>query len=331
MYYFLPDYYEKFHCTAQSCRDNCCIGWEIMIDDNSWELYRQLPGAIGEKLRRCVCDDPNDRHFILQENGRCPFLNEENRCEIILHIGEEALCDICDEHPRFSIECEGWQETGLGLCCEEAARLILSPAEAAGFLCSQTPSTSPEPPLPEALQKLLDRRWKLFTLLQNRDYPLPTRLQALLLAEEAGKPMDAAALSAALSFLSLQEYLSPEWPALLSAGSQFLSLPPEEQAHRRQDFENALGKCMVEYEHLAVYFLFRYYLAAYFDHRPKEKVRLTAAAVSLIELLALADYTQTGTLPDFSRRLRIAQLFSKEVEYNEDAMEGFKELLNLED
>ena len=328
MYYFLPDYYEKFHCTAQACQDNCCIGWEIMIDDDSWQLYRQIPGPLGEKLRRCVCDDPGDRHFILQ-NGRCPLLNAENRCEIILSAGEGALCDICDEHPRFSFEWENWQETGLGLCCEEAARLILSPTEAAGFFCGQTDSTTPEPPLSEGLQKMLDRRYKLLTLLQNREYSIHTRLQALLLAEEAGPMPDPQALAACLAFLSAQEYLTPQWPELLENAQGFLRLSAKEQALTRENYENALGERMVEYEHLAVYFLFRHYSASLVDHRPVEKVRLTAAFTQLIETMALAEYQAGGELPDFSRRLRIAQLFSKEVEYNEEAMDGLADLLSL--
>ncbi len=39
--------------------------------------------------------------FYMNEDGRCAFLNENNLCDIYIQLGEEALCDICTEHPRF--------------------------------------------------------------------------------------------------------------------------------------------------------------------------------------------------------------------------------------
>ena len=34
---YVPDYYSEFSCIADKCSDNCCIGWEIDIDENSLE------------------------------------------------------------------------------------------------------------------------------------------------------------------------------------------------------------------------------------------------------------------------------------------------------
>ena len=28
-----PDYYPEFRCSASACKHNCCIGWEIDIDE----------------------------------------------------------------------------------------------------------------------------------------------------------------------------------------------------------------------------------------------------------------------------------------------------------
>ena len=38
-----PDYYKKFNCKKEKCRHNCCVGWEIDIDDEenitkSWSV-----------------------------------------------------------------------------------------------------------------------------------------------------------------------------------------------------------------------------------------------------------------------------------------------------
>ncbi len=327
MYYLLPDYYEYFSCSAEKCQDNCCVGWEIQVDDATWEVYRNAPGEWGERFRHCIADEPQNRHFILQK-GRCPFLTSSHQCEIILRFGEQALCDVCDEHPRFTFEYGNWMETGLGLCCEEAARLILTPKEPARFLLKQIPEKEPSLPLPECLQRLLVRRTELFSLLQNRQYPLNTRLQALLTAEGAGKLADCTELLKIVSFFMKQESLSPEWPLLLKKTQHFLQSPLPKQQALQARFENRLGDRMIEYEQLAVYFLFRYYLSSIFDHCPKEKIRLTVWFVQIIQALSLAEYDSTANCPNFSDRLRFAQLFSKEVEYNDDALEGLKKLFS---
>ena len=122
---YAPDYYPAFQCIASSCGHTCCAGWEIDIDPESLSRYDRLTGAFGERVRKSICreDTPN---FILTEDGRCPLLNGDNLCALILHEGEGALCQICRDHPRFRNYFSCRVEMGLGLVCEEAARLILS-------------------------------------------------------------------------------------------------------------------------------------------------------------------------------------------------------------
>lgn len=42
-----PDYYPLFHCIADRCRHNCCIGWEIDVDGDSLAAYDQIGGEDG--------------------------------------------------------------------------------------------------------------------------------------------------------------------------------------------------------------------------------------------------------------------------------------------
>ena len=42
----VPSYYEKFHCIADQCKDNCCYGWEIDIDEGTMDYYRSLGGEL---------------------------------------------------------------------------------------------------------------------------------------------------------------------------------------------------------------------------------------------------------------------------------------------
>ena len=122
---YAPDEYLHFHCIAGACRHTCCVGWEIDIDDASLQRYQNMEGRLGEKLRRNIALLPSP-HFVLSPEERCPFLTGENLCELILGAGEDALCQICTDHPRFRNYWSDRMEIGLGLACEEAARLMLS-------------------------------------------------------------------------------------------------------------------------------------------------------------------------------------------------------------
>ena len=125
----VPNYYKKFRCIADKCRHNCCVGWEIDIDDDTLGYYSDLSGDFGKKVRQNIDFDDECPHFILKEGDRCPFLEPDGLCEIIKRLGEDALCDICTDHPRFRNFFSEHTEMGLGLCCEEAARIILSSDE----------------------------------------------------------------------------------------------------------------------------------------------------------------------------------------------------------
>ena len=92
-----PDYYPLFHCIADRCRHNCCIGWEIDVDEDSLAAYDQIGGEMGERLHKCIDRSGEMPHFILSEQERCPFLNGKNLCDLILYGGEGMLCQICTE------------------------------------------------------------------------------------------------------------------------------------------------------------------------------------------------------------------------------------------
>ena len=44
-----PDYYDSFRCIADKCRHSCCIGWEIDIDEDTLDLYENIPGDFGDR------------------------------------------------------------------------------------------------------------------------------------------------------------------------------------------------------------------------------------------------------------------------------------------
>ena len=118
----VPEYFIKFRCIADKCKDSCCIGWEIVIDDLTRKKYSRITGEIGRE----IAEKTQHGCFPLRENGRCTFLDDKGLCRIISALGDGYLCDICREHPRYYGVGKDEIEGGLGLGCEEAARMILS-------------------------------------------------------------------------------------------------------------------------------------------------------------------------------------------------------------
>lgn len=119
-----PAFFDEFTCKASACRHTCCAGWEIYVDDDTASRYEKLLDS-GEKR---LLERTPDGILLCREGGRCKFLRDDRLCDLIISYGEEVLCDICREHPRFYSYSENGSvcEAGVGLCCEEAAALWLS-------------------------------------------------------------------------------------------------------------------------------------------------------------------------------------------------------------
>lgn len=124
---YAPRYYERFKCIADKCQHNCCTGWEIDIDNSTLKRYKRLKNGYGAIIKDSISFDEAP-HFRLDEKERCPHLDENGLCKIITNLGEEYLCDICREHPRF-YNFTDVGEVGIGMSCPEAARIILSSSD----------------------------------------------------------------------------------------------------------------------------------------------------------------------------------------------------------
>lgn len=98
----VPDYYHNFKCLAGACPHSCCEKWEVVIDEEHVCAYQRVSGALGDKLRAAMQTDEDGNICFPLNGGRCPFLDEENLCEIHRQLGEEATSVTCQEHPRFT-------------------------------------------------------------------------------------------------------------------------------------------------------------------------------------------------------------------------------------
>ncbi len=320
MIYRYPEYCEKFRCIADKCRDSCCIGWEIDIDPETLVYYGSIGGGFGERLRRGISGGA----FVLGEDERCPFLNSKGLCDIYTELGEEHLCRICSDHPRYFEWFEGVKEGGVGLSCEAAAELIIS----SDFRLKEkeVPEEAAPGHSPELYSLLLSAREEMLRRLETDELRSALRwmlawaeeLQSrmdngeLTLPEDAGE-QEASAPDAkrVLEYFRGLETLDPCWPELLKTVEEQTGAAPltyEQEVSLRR---------------IGAYFLYRYFMKGVFDGEILSRVKLAAVSVWVIGWLWRT--TGTGGTADIPRR------YSKEIEYCEENIEAFLDSTYEED
>ena len=62
------------------------------------------------------------------------MLNEDNLCDLYIAAGEESLCEVCTDFPRFGMEYRNVEQKCLSLACEEVARILFSKTEPVKFV-----------------------------------------------------------------------------------------------------------------------------------------------------------------------------------------------------
>lgn len=116
--------YDKFKCIADKCPKSCCIGWQIMIDEESLEKYKNHKGNFTDRFNSSV--DYTEECFY-QHDTRCNMLNDNGLCDLQRTLGEEYLCDTCRLYPRHIEEYQDLREHLLSLSCPEVTRMVISP------------------------------------------------------------------------------------------------------------------------------------------------------------------------------------------------------------
>lgn len=128
-----PDYLVNFKCIGGDCEDSCCIGWDVDIDQKTYQSYKNVSDPRMKKqfdkhiYENDWITDPNVDYakVELTQDKKCPFLNADKLCIIQKHLGEKYLSNVCTYYPRTVNKVNGIFEMTLSPSCPEAARLIL--------------------------------------------------------------------------------------------------------------------------------------------------------------------------------------------------------------
>lgn len=191
----IPRYVKEFKCIGEKCEDCCCIGWKVYIDKNTYNSYRTVKNKeMKEKLNKVVKRNRSENSKfsyakINLEKNRCPFLSENNLCDIYANLGEQYLSNVCATYPRTYNRINGIFEKSLTMSCPEVARLALLSSELMEFeeiefnevLGSINTNVNTNKALfGRPLEKYFwDLRIFTISILQNRNYSLEERLIVL--------------------------------------------------------------------------------------------------------------------------------------------------------
>ena len=370
----VPEYYDEFSCIASRCKDSCCAGWEIDIDDESYEYYRSVEGTFGDRLRESmfVAKDGGYR-FKLKGPKRCAMLNDNNLCDLYTALGEEALCEVCTEYPRFSLVYGQVEQKALSLSCEEVGRILFGRTEPEQLIDIELPGDcedDEEDPQYVAFMEWVQK--EAVAILQNRELSITERtreflawcdrVQTIINYSQAkddlsileawknqdadreireweqknieGKEKPARNLSYEdfcdrfEIFLDMEE-LDEEW---INTKAEF------EQIYHEDTYEklllaylNSKDYSELGYEHLLVYFVYRYLMNAVYDYDILSYAKMIVVATLVVRDMDAARFQRNGGSFTMFDRIDVARIFSKEVEHSEGNAEDLKEMCMMEE
>ncbi|MBQ9742253.1 MAG: flagellin lysine-N-methylase [Ruminococcus sp.] len=295
-----PDYYNHFRCIADKCKHNCCIGWEIDIDEDTARLYSSIEGDIGTALRENISTQGDCTHFVLREGDRCPFLTDRNLCRIINELGEDHLCHICAQHPRFHNQLPDRIESGLGMCCEEAARLILTHSSPTTLITEDEPCGEDE---------IIALRDRVILILQDRSLDIKERVTNAL--NLCGTNLTSRTTSQWIDLFISLERLDEKWTEILELVRR------KHTCADTNGFDIYIKERQTEYEQLLVYLIYRHMANAPTLEDACPRVALAALCYEIIYTAAAVLWTENGSF-DTEQQIELCRMLSSEIEYSDE-------------
>lgn len=322
-----PGYYKKFSCIADKCPDTCCAGWEIVVDSESLEKYEKLGNAYGQRIRSLISVDSDGDSIFIPHNERCPFLLDSGLCEMYIELGHESLCRTCRQFPRHITYFGARKETGISLSCPEAARIIFESHEPISFETEEVHADiMPTAIDPSLYFTLIETRKTAINILQNRKFSIEKRIAAFLALSEEIQHVIIKGKFTQAKEICKKDFLGKDYKtgphsrkerALSKIFDDFKGIEMLDKSWKIKliNAEKATPVKPVgfewEYEHLMIYFVFRYLMTAAFDSNILSKS--VFAAVSYIVISRL----QTECFSDKTSRVSVMQKYSKEVEHSQ--------------
>lgn len=302
-----PTFYKTFKCIAGDCPDSCCQGWEVDADSDSLEYYKTLDNSLEIKKRIDSVlskDEFDNTIFTLAPKKRCPFLNDENLCDMHIAIGGEHTPYTCRTFPRFIYDFGATREIGISFSCPVASDMMYN-TESFDF---ETDINSDLPTLndidAEKYFLLYKGRAEAYKIAKDKNKSIRERLNDLLdlgvLLQEKLFPYDEGGDDIAFfDVFKNPELINPEWKEKVENFSL-------KQVSDTQSKENIL-----------MYFLYKYLMQAVYDDDALSKIKMAVLGVLINTYFGEDSWT--------------VHLWSKETEHSQYNMDRYKKLLKNAD
>ena len=368
----VPYYYKDFKCIASECSDTCCAGWEIIIDEDTHEKYKNVTGKFGEILRsKITLYEDGEPGFIL-EGDDCPFLNKNKLCDIYSELGEESLCNTCKQFPRFIEEYGDTREIGISISCPEAARIILDNDKRVEFEINENDEmvSAYDDVNYDLFLQLMPARKIALDIIQNRSMTLKNRI-ALLISfahdiqdkidankvfevEEVRKSyLDEDFIKSSIKQLNRYkdrekfkydnmhkyfqvykslEHIDENWPKIVDHTFEyFYKVINDHQLYinKHNEFNKYYKEKEYEYEHLIVYFIFRYFMKAVYDYDVLAKVKLAVVSYLIIKELDVVRWIDNKGNLTKQDQIDLMHMYSKDIEHSEDNLEELAQIFEI--
>lgn len=321
---YAPQYYKEFACIASECRHNCCRGgWLIELDDKTLEFYNSLEGEWGEKIRASLMiDEEGDTCFKLV-NNQCPHLDARGLCGIYGALGEEHMGVVCKEFPRYTLDLGDFIEKGIGLACEEAARLILFDGSQCDIIELEETRLSEdlEDIETEYVKELIQVRNKIFEIISVEEKSLEDMIKEsfkeVLALEDRKDEFIADIKSKDMCELIFDIYnnlevLEENWKDYSFNIREYL----DNSKGVSKDIKEVIVKNKKMFVKLYRYCIYRYFMKAAYDYNPMDKVKFCVTFVIMFALLLIANKKC-----DKEAIIEISRVFSRQIEYSEENVE----------
>ncbi|SDB31305.1 flagellin lysine-N-methylase [Eubacterium oxidoreducens] len=117
--------YEQFACTGSACIYNCCGGWQIPIDDETYVNMQQLTWYKSLFMTLMTKENRLGMTCIREINYRCPYVTKDHLCRFQKNGNMKLMPIVCQQFPRSAMKMGDNVEVYLMLSCCEAAKLLL--------------------------------------------------------------------------------------------------------------------------------------------------------------------------------------------------------------
>lgn len=283
---FFPSYYKEFQCIADRCRHSCCVGWEIFVDEAAVARFSATGGSLGDEIRANITPDGRIR---LTECESCPFLDERGLCRMISAKGDSFVPAICQEHPRFYHRVGDRLEGGIGMSCEEAARIILSSDDFVNMVELDREIEAAD----ETDFDTLTHRQLIYSILADESLDFSARVKRI--REEYSLPDPKVESLRWRDTLSSLEYLNEENVELFSVG----------RSESRIENHKYLTRFLA-------YLLLRHVSIADSHDNLRARVGFSLLLTAILEYMISERELSFDEICEFARRI------SEEIEYSED-------------